>query len=98
MISEGKTEEAISILSSFYGVEKPKLKVGIPKGKYKALALYDPSKNIIYFSRGEYMYNAFIVLHEFYHVIRMWGNKHKGNEKKANEFALSFLKRLYKVK
>ena len=98
LIIEGKVEEAIDILSSFYKVEKPKLKVGIPKGKYNALALYDPIKNIIYFKKGEYMHNPFIVLHEFYHVLRSQEGKHKGSERKANEFAYNFLKRFYKIK
>jgi hypothetical protein len=98
LIVSGDTEKAIEELSNYYGVKKPNLKVGIPKGKYKALAMYDPIKNTIYFRKGEYMYNAFIVLHEFYHVIRIFCNRHRGNEKKADEFALEFLQKLYKIK
>jgi chitinase len=48
LILEGKTEEAINILSDFYKVKPPKIKIGLPKGKSFALAVYDPFKNIIY--------------------------------------------------
>jgi hypothetical protein len=44
------------------------------------------------------MRNPFIVLHEFYHVIRFKMGKHRGTEKLADEFALVFLKDLYKIK
>jgi hypothetical protein len=98
LILEGKTEEAINILSDFYKVKPPKIKIGLPKGKSYALAVYDPFKNIIYFKKEEYMRNPFIVLHEFYHVIRFKMGKHRGTEKLADEFALLFLKDLYKIK
>ncbi len=93
LIIQGKTEEAIAILSEYYGIDPPKINVGMPKGKHFALALYDPSKNTIFFKKGEYIYNPFIVLHEFYHAIRFFMGKHRGNERKANEFAMRFLEK-----
>lgn len=96
LILEGRTEEALEILSENYKIKAPKIKIGVPKGKHFALALYDPNKNIIFFKKGEYLYNPFIVLHEFYHAIRFFIKDHRGNEKKANEFALDFIKEYYK--
>jgi len=93
MILDGKTEEALKILCERYGVKVPKIKVGLPKGKNYVLACYEPKKNIIYFKKGEYMRNPYIVLHEFYHVIRFNMGKHRGNEKLADEFALNFFKK-----
>jgi hypothetical protein len=98
LILEGKTEEAISKLAEFYNVKPPKIKIGLPKGKNFALAVYDPFKNTIYFKKEEYMRNPFIVLHEFYHVIRFRMGKHRGTERYADEFALLFLKDFYKVR
>ncbi|HLI46269.1 MAG TPA: hypothetical protein VKU94_03665 [Geobacterales bacterium] len=92
MILNGKTEEALRLLSEYYGIESPNLKVGLPRGKNYVLACYVPKKNTIYFKKGEYMRNPFIVLHEFYHAIRFSMGKHRGNEKLADEFAINFLK------
>jgi len=42
--------------------------------------------------------DPFIVLHEFYHCIRMFFMEHKGTEKKADRFALDFIKGYYLYK
>jgi hypothetical protein len=97
LILDGKTEQALEILSQHYRVEKPKIKVGLPKGKAYILACYVPKNNTIYFKKGEYIYNPFIVLHEFYHVIRYSMKKHRGNEKLADKFAIEFLKKYEKI-
>lgn len=91
LILDGKLEDAILELSRFYRVRPPKIFVKRPKGLGKALAVYDPRKEAIFFTKGEYTYNPFIVLHEFYHHLRFFGGKHRGTEKNANRFATCFL-------
>ncbi|TMI38478.1 hypothetical protein E6H26_00560 [Candidatus Bathyarchaeota archaeon] len=46
----------------------------------------------IYISSQEYLYDPYVLIHEFYHHLRNVGGKHRGTERHAKEFALSFLK------
>ncbi len=91
MILRGDIEEALDILSKIYGVEKPRVKVGLPKGKSRVLGVYVPSKKTIYLKSREQYYNPLVILHEFYHHLRVFGGKHRGSEENANKFALKFL-------
>ncbi|RLE59659.1 MAG: hypothetical protein DRJ35_05270 [Thermoprotei archaeon] len=91
LILNGRIEEAILELSKFYKVRPPKIFIKRPKGLGKALAVYVPRKEAIYLTRGEYIYNPFIILHEFYHHLRYFGGKHRGTEKNADRFANCFL-------
>jgi len=93
LILNGKTEEAVSLLSEYFGVDPPRLAVKRPKGIGKALAVYVAGKETIFFTRGEYYSNPFIVLHEFYHHLRMFEGKHRGTEKNADAFALCVIER-----
>jgi len=93
LILEGETETAVKILSEFFGVDPPRLAVKKPKGVGKALAVYVAAKETIFFTRGEYFSNPFIVLHEFYHHLRMFEGKHRGTEKNADRFALCVIER-----
>jgi len=88
LILEGETEKALEILSKFYGVPTPRVKVGLPKGRYGALGCYVPGKRTIYFRSSDEYRNPFVVLHEFYHHIRYFAGKHRGTERGANEYAL----------
>jgi len=88
LILLGETEKAIDILSKFYGVPTPRVKVGLPKGRSNVLGCYIPSKKIIYLKSSEEYRNPFVVLHEFYHHIRYFAGKHRGTERGANEYAL----------
>ena len=98
LILDCKTEEALELLSSYYGVEPPGLKVGRPKGIGKALAVYVASKKTIYVTRGEYMCNPFIILHEYYHHLRTFMGKHRGTEKYADKFALCIISKYLEAK
>ncbi len=88
LILLGETEKALEILSKFYGVPTPRVKVGLPKGRSSVLGCYVPSKRTIYLKSSEEYKNPFVVLHEFYHHIRYFAGKHRGTEGKANEYAL----------
>ena len=87
-----KPEDALDLLSLYYRVEKPLLRIGLPKGEKKALGCYVQRERTIYISREEYLYDAYVLIHEFYHHLRNVGGKHRGTERHAKEFALSFLK------
>jgi hypothetical protein len=86
-----KTEEALERLSNNYGVETPKIKIGMPKGNIKKVACYFNRTKTIYFSHLNFLYNPQVVLHEFYHHLRCHGGKHLGTEKNADRFAKTFL-------
>lgn len=89
LILLGETEKALEILSRFYGVPVPRVKVGLPKGRSGVLGCYVPSKRTIYLKSSEEYRNPFVVLHEFYHHIRYFAGKHRGTERGANEYALT---------
>lgn len=93
LILEGEIKKALDLLSEYYGIKPPRFVVKRPKGIGKALAVYMPRKETIYFTKGEYIYNPFIVLHEFYHHLRFFGGKHRGTEKGADSFAMCFLEK-----
>ena len=92
LILMGKADEALEELSERLGVVKPKLKVGRVKGKGKALGVYVSAKETIYVSEGRLLREPFVILHEFYHHLRMFHGKHRGTEKHANKFALDFIR------
>ncbi len=89
---ERKPEEALDLLCLHYRVERPSLRIGLPKGEKKALGCYVHREMAIYISREEYLYDPYVLIHEFYHHLRNFGGKHRGTERHAKEFALSFLK------
>ena len=97
LIKEGEVEEALSLLSKYYRVEKPKLIVKRLKGHSKALALYSFKNKTIYIQDGEYYSDPFIVLHEFYHHLRNIGGRHRGTEDNADKFALDYINAYNKV-
>jgi len=95
LILNGKTQDAIEMLSKRYQIEIPKLKVGLPKKhKTKACGCYDPKKQTITLLNSDMLINPFVVLHEFYHHLRCKGvdRMHRGTEGNANRFALDFIK------
>ena len=92
MILNKKTEEALQHLSKFYNMTPPEIIVGTVKGKRKTVyAVYVQKESKIYVINSDVFYNPFIVLHEFYHHIRMKGGIHRGSEKNANMYAKSFI-------
>jgi len=92
LILNGKTEEAIKLLSEHYKIPTPKIRIGMPKGNLKNAACYVQKTKTIHFQKRETFQNPFIVLHEFYHHLRMSTDMHGGIEKNADKFAENFIK------
>lgn len=94
LILNGKTEDALTLLSKAYKLNTPQLKVGLPKGhKNIAYGCYTAKTETISVLNSEILCNPFIILHEFYHHIRSRGvdKIHRGTEKNADKFALEFI-------
>lgn len=85
------TEEALQLLSQYYGVAQPHLRVGMPKRHSRKLACYVAKKRTIYVSNREALRNPGVVLHEFYHHLRNFTDAQAGVEKYAQRFAESYL-------
>ena len=98
LIFNKKTEEALQNLSKFYKVTPPEITVGTIKGKRRTVyAVYVQRESKIYCINSDIFYNPFIVLHEFYHHIRIKGGIHRGSEKYANMYAKSFIDSYNKI-
>ena len=92
LILDSRPEEAIALLSRWYGVSEPKLGVGVVEGKTKGVAaVYSQNSRKILAARRDYMYDPFVMIHEFYHHLRSASGKHRGTEKQADKFALDFI-------
>jgi hypothetical protein len=92
MILNGKTEEALHRLSEFYNVTPPEVVVGTIKGKRKSVyAVYVQNRMRICTINSDIFYNPFVILHEFYHHLRTMGGEHRGTERYANRYAMSFI-------
>ncbi len=92
IVSLRNPEKAIGELSSHYRVERPSLRMGLPKGEKRALGCYVHREKTIYLADSNSLYDPYVVIHEFYHHLRSVSGKHRGTEKHAREFALSFLR------
>jgi len=94
LILNGKVEKALELLAKHYNVNVPKIKVGLPKGHKKSVSgCYKAKTETIHVFNNETLKEPFVILHEFYHHLRMTVNKsHKGTEKYAGEFAKEFIK------
>ena len=91
VILEGKPEDALQLLSSYYEVVAPDLRVGTVKRHRRVLGCYLPKEKRIYVSKSEYLSNPFIILHEFYHHLRAFSGKKRQAEKRADLFANTFI-------
>jgi len=94
LILNGRAEEALALLAKNYSVDLPKLRVGLPKGhKIKAYGCYSAKNEIICVQNSDVLTNPFVIIHEFYHHLRSKAvdRRHRGTEKNADKFALSFL-------
>ena len=92
LILDSKTEEAIDALSRWYKVSRPKLGIGVVEGKTKGVAaVYSQKRKEILAARREYMYDPFVMIHEFYHHLRSVSGRHRGTEKQADRFALDYI-------
>ena len=62
------------------------------KGRSKGvLAVYSSDRKEILAVSQEYLYDPFVILHEFYHHLRQFAGRHRGTEKNADKFALDFI-------
>ena len=93
LILNKQTEEALELLAKAYGVNVPKLKIGLPKGHKAAYGCYTNMTETISLLNSDMLGNPFVVLHEFYHHLRSKGvdKMHRGTEKNADKFAIEFL-------
>jgi hypothetical protein len=93
LILKGEAKNALNLLSKEYKVDKPKLKVGLPKGhKTKILGCYVLKNSSITLYNRNLLTNPYVILHEFYHHLRTNINKkHLGTEKNADKFALEYI-------
>jgi hypothetical protein len=97
-ILDANPERALDLLCEHYKVEKPKLGVGVVKGRSKGvLAVYSANRKEILAAKREYLYDPFTILHEFYHHLRYFGGVHRGTEKLADRFALDYIEDYKKV-
>ena len=92
LILDSKTEDALDLLSKWYKVPAPRLGVGVVEGKTKGVAaVYSLKRKEILAARREYLYDPFVIIHEFYHHLRSASGRHRGTEKDADKFALDFI-------
>jgi len=95
LIINQRAEEALGLLAKHYGVNVPRLKVGLPKGhKRKAFGVYQSRNETISVFNSDVLGNPFVILHEFYHHLRSKAvdKQHRGTERNADEFAKEFLR------
>ena len=80
------------MLSSWYRVSVPRLGVGVVEGKTKRVAaVYSQRRREILAARRDFLYDPFVMIHEFYHHLRSTSGQHRGTERQADEFALGFI-------
>jgi len=92
LILDSKTEEAIQVASNWYRVSVPTLGIGVVEGKTKGVAaVYSQKRKEILAARREFMFDPFVMIHEFYHHLRSVSGHHRGTEKQADRFALDFI-------
>lgn len=92
LILDSKPEDALRVLCRWYRVSEPRLGVGVVEGKTKGVAaVYSARRKEILAARREFLYDPFVMVHEFYHHLRSVGGKHRGTEKQADKFALGFI-------
>ncbi len=92
LILDSKPEDAMALLSRWYRVSRPRMGIGVVEGKTKGVAaVYLQSRKEILAARREYMYDPFVLIHEFYHHLRSVSGRHRGTEKQADRFALDFI-------
>jgi hypothetical protein len=92
LILDSKPEVAIDTLSRWYKVSRPRLSVGVVEGKTKGVAaVYSQRRREILAARREFLYDPFVMIHEFYHHLRSASGRHRGTEKQADRFALEFI-------
>jgi hypothetical protein len=93
MILDSDTERALDLLCEYYRVERPRLRIGVVKGRTKGVqAVYSARRKEILAARREFLYDPFTMIHEFHHHLRYFGDDHRGTEKYADKFAIDFIR------
>jgi hypothetical protein len=83
----------VKLLSEYYGVVEPSLRVGTVKRHRKVLACYVEKERRIYISKSQLLTDPFVILHEFYHHLRASQvARNRQVEKRADLFALKFIR------
>jgi hypothetical protein len=92
LILDSKPEAALGVLSRWYKVSEPRLGVGVVKGKTKRVAaVYSQKRKEILAAKREFLYDPFVMIHEFYHHLRSTSGHHRGTEQQADRFAMEFI-------
>jgi len=91
LILKKESEEALEALSQHYRVGVPGLRVGMPKRSGSKAGCYVSGTKTIHVASSDKLYDPFVILHEFYHHLRMQGGKHRGTERYANRFAEEYI-------
>lgn len=92
LILDSKPEAALGVLSRWYKVSEPRLGIGVTEGKTKGVAaVYSQNRKEILAARREFLFDPFVMIHEFYHHLRSISGRHRGTEKQADKFALDFI-------
>lgn len=93
LILDSKPEDALEALCKHYHVSRPKLGIGVIEGKTKGVAaVYSMRRREILAARREFLFDPFVLIHEFYHHLRSVGGRHRGTERQADVFALDFIR------
>ncbi len=93
LITDGQAELAMKLLSEYYGIHEPDLTVGTVKRHRGVVACYVEKERRIYLSKSDYLTNAYVILHEFYHHLRASQPvKRRQAEKRADLFASTFIR------
>ena len=89
----GRPERALRLLSEYYEISEPSLRVGTVKRHRKVLACYVEKEKKIYISTSHLLTDPFIILHEFYHHLRASSmGRNRQVENRADLFALKFIR------
>ena len=94
LILNKQTEQALELLAKKYQIDTPNLKIGLPKGhSSRAYGTYTSKDQTISLLNSDMLGNPFVVIHEFYHHLRSKAvdRQHRGTEKNADKFAISFI-------
>lgn len=93
LVLDSRPEEAIRLLSRWYRVSEPRLGVGVFEGRTKGVAaVYSQGRKEILAAKREYLYDPFVIVHEFYHHLRSTSGRHRGTERQADDFARAFIR------
>jgi len=92
-----RVDEALQELGSYYSVDVPRLKVGMPTRYRSKVGCYVSKTKTICVVNQEKLGDPFVILHEFYHHLRAQDGKRRRTEKNANKFALEFIEAFKKT-